>query len=180
MEDGWGRKIMGEGRVERVHCWGIREVARGKKHFLSDEGRATKEEIWVERDKGRVEGGEAIEMLREKSGTKIRYWREGKKWRKRDEGNEGRGSRGEGRKMRGWERRENRLFCHCLLSSKDGIYNNELWNIAAVHQEQNNRPKKKSVKILIVMLLYEIKYVITSFYTLIFDPHRYSTSSYLI
>jgi hypothetical protein len=77
-------------------------------------------------------------------------------------------------------RRENRLFCHCLLSSKDGIYNNELWNIAAVHQEQNNRPKKKSVKILIVMLLYEIKYVITSFYTLIFDPHKYSTSIYLI
>jgi hypothetical protein len=38
-----------------------------------------KEEIVVERDKGRVEGGEAIKMLREKSGTKIRYWREGKK-----------------------------------------------------------------------------------------------------
>ncbi len=38
-----------------------------------------KEEIWVERDKGRVEEGEAIEMPREKSGTKIRYWREGKK-----------------------------------------------------------------------------------------------------
>jgi len=26
-----------------------------------------------------VEGGEAIEMPREKSGTKIRFWREGKK-----------------------------------------------------------------------------------------------------
>jgi hypothetical protein len=33
-EDGWGRKIMGERRVERVHCWGIREVARGDKISL--------------------------------------------------------------------------------------------------------------------------------------------------
>ena len=40
-------------------------------------------------------------MLREKSGTKIRYWRERKKLRKRDEGEEGRGSREEGSKVRG-------------------------------------------------------------------------------
>jgi hypothetical protein len=39
------------------YCWGIREVARGGKYFLSYEGRAMKGEIWVERDKGRVERG---------------------------------------------------------------------------------------------------------------------------
>ncbi len=39
------------------HCWGIREVAREGKYFLIYEGRAMKGEIWVERDKGRVEGG---------------------------------------------------------------------------------------------------------------------------
>ncbi len=54
-------------------------MARGEKYFLSYEGRAMKGEIRVKRDKGRVEGGEAIEMLREKSGTKIRYRREGEK-----------------------------------------------------------------------------------------------------
>ncbi len=39
-----------------------------------------KGEICVEKDEERVEGGgEAIEMLREKSGIKIRYRREGEK-----------------------------------------------------------------------------------------------------
>jgi hypothetical protein len=80
-------------------------VARGGKYFLSYEGRAMKGEIWVERDKGRLEGGEAIEMLREKSGFKIRHRRDGEKWGKRDEGKDGRGSREEGCKGEGWERR---------------------------------------------------------------------------
>ena len=48
-----------------------------------------------------MKGVEAIEMLREKSGTKIRYRREGEKCGKSDEGKEGRGSREEGRKGRG-------------------------------------------------------------------------------
>ncbi len=38
-----------------------------------------KGEIRVKRDNGRVKGWKAIEMLREKSGTKIRYRREGEK-----------------------------------------------------------------------------------------------------
>ncbi len=48
-----------------------------------------------------MEGGEAIEMLREKSGIKIRYRRDGEKRGKRDEGKDGRGSREEGCKGEG-------------------------------------------------------------------------------
>ncbi len=90
------------GRKLPTHCWGIREVARGGKYFLSYEGRAMKGEIWVERDKKRVEGGEAIEMLREKSGIKIRYRREGEKWGMRGKREEGQGKRD----VRGRDERE--------------------------------------------------------------------------